>query len=148
MGLEVYSRAGFNSLRSQKNINDTMNYNTLKNIQRNERKHNHLSKIPSDFYKSSADYFRELESEDEIDVRRYRSALSCYSEIIEKRINKITRKAYFTALRTNRVFNKSVEKGNDYHPKNILGCEIPLFETVLKEYDRFYDERHYEYVEG
>ena len=113
----------------------------------NERSLNNLSNIPSDFYIQCAEYFCELENKpiSELDVRMYQNTLASYTEIVERRINKITMKAYFVAVRLNKVHQQPEEKGDDYLPPNIIPCEVEMFESILSQYDNFYNDRYNEY---
>ena len=132
----------------ERNNRTMVTYNDLKNIQMNERSLNNLSNIPQDFYEQCADYFYRLEQKpiEELDVRLYQNALACYTEIVERRLNKITTKSYFVAVRLNKINKAPTDKGEDYVPPNIISTELHIFNKVLEEYDIFYNNRYNEYL--
>lgn len=117
-----------------------INYNTLKEIQRNERWETGLTKIPTTFYEECTDYILQLEMEcvNDFNVRRYKNTVSCYSEIIEKRLTKITTKTYYSAFRKNSPFSSQDNIWVDELPPNILPSEREVYNRISEAYDEFY----------
>ena len=126
-----------------------MDYNKLKDIQKNERKYGNLTKVPVNFYEECADYFWKLENNDfdMLGAKKYNNAFSCYTEIVERRLNKITEKAYFLVLKQNRLNRKpiTIDRNDDILPPNILKTEEKLFYKILNNYNDFYKDRYVEY---
>lgn len=126
--------------------NEMINYNTLKQIQRNERSRSNLTKVPQNFYEGCAYYFYKLNS-DGLAVeqfRMYKNALNCYNEIVERRLHKLTQKAYFQITKQTSPIHK-VEYAEIELPENIIKEEIKIFNSIISMYKTFYGERQMEY---
>lgn len=120
------------------------NYDRIKSVQRNERKYERLTKIPDDFYEQSIKYICSIEKED-VDVREYMSILSSYSEIVERRLNKITERTIFLIFRKNRLGSKVANMDDEDLPVNIIPSEVELYQNLFKAYNKFYEERNEDY---
>lgn len=126
-----------------------INYNELKEIQKQERESSFLSKIPMNFYEECSNYFCKLESQLDIDIdfRIYHNAFLCYTEIIERRLDKITQTAFFTIVRKCKLNQKP-----DWNilvnesPSNILKAEKELFINLLENYFKFYNLQYNNYI--
>lgn len=120
-----------------------IDYNFLKQVQRNERKSQLLSRLNENFYEDCFYYFCSLEEGvlDDLDVRLYRNALNCFSEIVERRLEKIGRKVYFKVMG-----EYGFVKCPDSHvilddpPVNMLSCELVFFRSLVDVYTRFFKD--------
>lgn len=126
-----------------------IDYNKLKEIQKNERESSFLSKIPDNFYEECNDYLCKFEGmvDAGIDFDIYHNAFLCYTEIVERRLNKITQTAFFTVIRKCRLNQKpDWDMLTDEVPNNILKTETELFMNLLKNYSEFYNQQYNNYI--
>lgn len=125
-----------------------INYSTLKQIQKKERNSSTLSNIPRTFYAECSNYFHKLENTDisSFDLRLYHNAFNCYTEIVERRLEKINRKAYFHSISTYKL-NSEPEDKDAERPENCLECEYNMFKKLIVIYIDFYKERYEEYLQ-
>ncbi len=117
-----------------------INYNYLKDIQRKERTYSSLTKINNHFYEDCSEYFCRLEVEckENLDFRFYNNAMSCYAEIVEKRLNKISRSAYYRVVRLCQVNTLPVVDDLFEPPVNLMDCEKVIFERMISVYGQYY----------
>lgn len=120
-----------------------LDYNFLKQVQRNERNSSLLSKLNDSFYEDCSLYFIGLVEGDldELGVRLYRNAFSCYTEIVERRLEKIGRNVYFNVVRNYRLNDKpDVSLVCMEPPLNILDKELVVFKCLVQVYTVFYED--------
>ena len=123
-----------------------MNYSQLKDIQKKERDNNSLSLLPKSFYSDVANYFYELEHSDDINIREYHNAFNCYSEIMERRLFKITHSALYRTMRMNKLNQiPDIDKITEEPLHNIHSKEEKTYLNLIKTYINFYSERYEDY---
>lgn len=123
-------------------------YNTLKEIQKNERSSSELSHIPENFYEQCSNFFYNNLHKDMsfLDIRMVRNAYSTYREIVERRLNKISSKAYFIVVSINKLNKKPPAKNmEDALPINIISMEKNIFYKTIDLLDNFYYKIFEEY---
>ena len=128
-----------------------INYNTLKEIQKNERGYSELSHIPENFYKQCSNFFyNNLQGDlSLLDIRITRNAYSTYTEIVERRLNKISSKAYLTVISTNKINQKPPARNlEEILPRNIISSEKDIFYKTIDLLDNFYNKRFQEYIQN
>lgn len=112
-----------------------------------EREMAKLSNITNTFYEDAAKYFQMLQQNPfDLDVRKYNNAYSSYTEIVERRLNKIMERAYVLSIRQHKLNQMpQIPEAEDIFPENIHQSEKKLFLNFIENFKEFYKNRYDEY---
>lgn len=118
-----------------------MDYLTMKRILDKERNSPQLSELPVNFYDDGSNYLEELRKQEMTmqNIRLYKNSYNCYTEIIERRIEKIKNKAYFKAISSCKI-NEKPSIDDEEIPSFLSNIEIEMYNNLLNDFVLFYEK--------